>query len=283
MTQLLFRTALLIVDTLQLSGGFNVKDGLDFSFTAKKSLKPEPNTLDLKVRNLTDAHRQQIEQKATVPVRLEVGYGGDNQQIFLGEVRSGGTTVQGPSRITNIASGDSEKEIQKSRCKVNFGAQVSVDTALRAIIDTMGIGEGNLQQAVARLQARGITNLFPRGGVFYGNTWQQLQGFARSANLEISIQDGALQILDKGKALAGNAILLSSGFPNTGLIESPSVDADGTVSAKTLMNPEIRPGVLVTLQSLSVNGTFRVWECEYKGDTRGNEWTIDLTLQKPKA
>lgn len=290
MTLLYKRTASLVVDTVGIDLlADDPQSSLDFSFKAKKHLKPEPNTLDLRLYNLAPETRNKLESQARVTCRLEVGYGGDNQQIFLGEVRSCRTTVEGATRVTTFQSGDSEKEIQQARCHVTYGAQVQVDVALKNIIDTIGVGQGNLQQAVARLKARGITNLFPRGGVFYGNAWRILQGFAHSANLEISIQDGALLILDRGKAMDGKAVLLASGagpqYPglNTGLIESPTTDADGTVNCSALIVPGLIPGNQVIIDSIGVQGLFRVYDIEYNGATRGQDWKMDLTLQKLKT
>jgi hypothetical protein len=275
-SRLFGRTASLVVDTLDISL-------LDYTFKVRKSLKPEPNTMDLEVYNLNDDHRSQLEQSKAVVSRLEVGYGGNNSQIFLGEIRSCKTEIRGADRVTKLSSGDKEKAIAKNRCKATYSAQVSVDTALSNIAKVLDVQEGNLKQAVGRLQSRGIENLFPRGIALYGKTWQVVQTIARSANLEISIQDGALLILEFGAAIQGGSAISLSSDPNNGLIGEPSEDADGTVTAECLIIPEIRPGVRVELDSNTVSGDFRVWGCEYLGATRGKDWNIKLTLKKIKA
>lgn len=276
--KLFLRDSSLIVGDLDISA-------LDFDFKSVKSLKPEPNTLDLKVYNLSVDTRRKLQKAGPVTAVLNLGYLSGMSQAFLGQIRSTFTDRDGPDLVTHIASGDSEQEIQKSRCAVTFGSQVSVDAALNSIVKTLGLGNGNLAQAVARLKQRGITNLFPRGGVFYGNTWRVLQDFARSAQLEISIQDGHLQILDIGQALQGKAILLASGdgpkYPGqrTGIIGSPTIDADGTVNAVTLPIPEINPGRVVIFDTLAVQGQYRIYHCEYNGEKRGKSWYINLVAQ----
>lgn len=266
------RTSSLIVDTLDVSD-------LDFNFKAVKSLKPEPNTLELDIYNLTPEHRKFLQSKPKVPVRLEAGYvETGNAQLFLGEVRSLYTATDGPDKVTKLSCGDSEEEIQKSRCAVNYGPQVQLDTALKSMFDTLGLGRGNLDAAMSRLQSRGIENIFPKSGVFYGNTWRVIQDFARSAQLEISIQDGHIQILDLNTALQGQAINLSTD-PNTGLLGSPTIDADGTVNCVCLLIPEILPGRVVVFNSESVQGPYRIYHAEANGEKRGDSWYFNLTCQ----
>lgn len=263
------RTASLIVDNLDLSD-------LDFDFKAIKSLKAEPNTLDLTVYNLNPQHRQQLQRKPKVIARLEAGYRENNSQLFLGEIRSVYTTVDNTDKKTKLSCGDSEEEIQKSRCAVTFGAQVPIDTALRSIFDTLNLNKGNLDAAISRLKQRGISELYPKGAAFYGNSWRILQDFARSAQLEISIQDGHLLVLDLGATMQGKAVLLS---PATGLLGSPTIDADGTVNAVCLIEPNIVPGRVVVFDSESVQGSYRVYHLEANGEKRGDTWNYNLVCQ----
>lgn len=287
------RVSRLVVGELDLSN-------LDMVFKCVKTIKPEPNTLDLSIYNLQESSRDYLmgsggrfaTQKKNISsslhgkgfagdkhvCRLEVGYSqADVHQIFLGEIRSCYSMVRGPDIITTLSTGDGDKAIQTSRCAVPHGPQIPLETALRAIVTTLGVGEGNLDLAISRLKTRGITSIYPRGGVAYGSSWKELQSFARSAELEISIQDGALMILDKGKPLEGKAIRIA---PNSGLLESPSIDSDGTVTAKCFIIPQLRPGAKVAFDSLQVKGGYRILRCEWSGDTRSPDWFCTISCRK---
>lgn len=277
MGQDLFRRAWrLQVGTLDLSN-------LAMKFKVKSSLKPEPNTCDVEVYNLSDAHRSLLETTTAQVLRLEVGYGDRTHQIFLGQVRTCYTQVNGPDRITKFSSGDGEQAVLGTRIRVTYGNQIQIDTAIEQIAKVLGIGVGNLSSVAARLRAKGVTSIYPQGAALSGNAWRELTTICKSCGLEATIQDGALLILEVGKALEGSAVRLS---PSTGLIGSPTADSDKTtgvltVNCEALLIPELRPGVRVQLESLSTGrAVYRIYDAEYTGDTHGNDWYAHLGMQR---
>lgn len=280
MTRLFGRRVEVTVDTIQFST-------LDCSFRVKKTLKPQPNTCELTIYNLSEEHIAQLENlrpreaQATrgIGCRIEAGYEEGTSQIWLGDLRTVLTTREGADWVTRLESGDGEKAWKNARLHVSYGPKTDLATALRAMVRALGIGEGNLSKVVARLKQNGSA-LLPAGRAFSGPVSRQIVAFARSADLEVSIQDGALQFLDRGQALAGTAVRLASGASGdgrpTGLIGSPTVDNDGVLEAKCLMIPDIRCGGLVTIDAARVKGTYRVEEAEWAGDTDSDEWSITI-------
>lgn len=253
---------------------------LAMKFKVKSSLKPEPNTCDVEVYNLSDAHRSQLETLTAQTLKLSVGYNNRTHQIFLGQVRTCFTEVNGPDRITKFSSGDGEQAVLGTRIRVTFGNQIFIDNAIQQIAKVLGVGVGNLAPVAAKLRQKGVTSIYPQGVALSGNAWRELITICKSCGLEAAIQDGALLILEQGKALEGSAVRLAS---DSGLIGSPSADNDGTVNCQALLIPELRPGVKVQLESLSVGrAVFRVYNVEYTGDTHGNDWYAQLGLQRIK-
>lgn len=265
-------------------------------FKVTKHLKPDPNNIELKIYNLTEDHRKSLENIPERPkdvklaklvqdltahnvVRLEAGYEDGVSQIYLGEVRNAHSSQDGPDVITEVTSGDGEKDIQETRISVPLGPKTPIDTAMRAIVDALGCGEGNLSKVIGSIKLSGSAEIFPSGGVLYGSAADEMDAICRAAQLDWSIQDGKLLILDKGKALEGTALSLSS---DTGLIESPAVDAKGIVTAKTLMIPDMFPGRAVVFDAKNLKGGYRVDECIYTGDTHGKEWYIEIKCSKIK-
>jgi hypothetical protein len=248
---------------------------LDGSFKIDKTLKPAPNNCDLTVYNLSPAHRAQLEQlsakskaaAARIPCKIDAGYAAGMTQIWLGDLRTAQTTREGPDWVTRISSGDGEKS-GNARLQVSYGPKAAVSDVFRAMARAMGVSEGNLSKVASKLKIAGSA-VFPTGVTISGPCYRQLQIWAQSADLQLSIQDNALQFQDIGKALAGTALKLSA---STGMLESPTVDNEGVITVKTLMIPGIRMGSLIVVDGLTVKGQFKVEKGTVEGDTNSDAW-----------
>lgn len=248
---------------------------LDCVFHVKKSLKPEPNTCELHLYNLARPTRSVLETAERLFLRLDAGYPGSVGQIFLGEVRSAHSRPEGADIITEISTGDSEKELATSRINLSVGPNVHASYVLAQLAQALGGGLGNVSAAVAKLTAKGATFFgYGQGTAFAGNAAEELTTFCRAVDLEWSIQDGVLQILERGTPIEAQAVLLS---PSTGLIGTPSVDHKGIASATALIQPDLTPGRKVTFDSMGLSGTYRITDCEFSGDTAGSDWYVKLT------
>ena len=255
MTQLFGREARVTVGTTLLTS-------LDFAFKITKTLKPTPNSCELDIFNLHPDPISELEALAPktgkaaitgIPCKIEAGYKDAVSQLWLGDLRTVSTVFEGPDSVTHLESGDGEKAWQNARIHVAYGPKTDIHTALRAIARALGVGEGNLSKVVSQLKMAGSA-VFPAGKMVSGAARDHLVNFARSADLEVSIQDGALQFLDRGKALAEQALRLA---PETGMIGSPMVDNEGILSVKTLMIPDLKPGRLLVVEGKRVKGNFR--------------------------
>lgn len=257
------------IDTIQFSD-------LDCSFKVEKTLKPAPNNCELTVYNLTAEHRAQLAQlsatsknaTAGIACKIEAGYAGATSLIWLGDLRTAQTSREGSDWVTKVSSGDGEKGAAHARIQISYGPKTAIDVALRAMAKAMGVGEGNLAKVVSKLKIAGAA-VFPTGITISGPVYRQLQNFAQSADLTLSIQDGALQFQDIGKALAGSAIKLNSG---TGLLDGPTVDNEGVLTAKTRMIAGMRVGCVVVLDALEVKGNYLVEKLTCDGQTDGDDW-----------
>lgn len=244
---------------------------LDIDFTVTRTLSATPNKAEITVYNASPDTRAQWEsyKKGKIPVSLSVGYKDQGDlRIYLGFLRTLQSTVQGPDIVTEISSGDGE-ETKGAKISKTLPAKVPPDAVLRAIVQSLGVGRGNIEDAVRALRTRGLASLHPRGAVLFGPSAKVMSDFCASAGLEWSVQDGAVQILTKGAPLNETAVLLSAA---TGLIGSPSVDTKGTLTAQSLLIPSIVPGRIVQIDSVGVKGAFVVGQVEYAGSKSENEW-----------
>lgn len=281
MTQLFGRAVDVVVGKYRLVG-------LDCSFEITKTIRGEPNTCSLKIWNLSAAQQSSLEQVAPrrrwqtkgVPVRIEAGYGTERAVLWIGELRNVVTELEGEDRITSLDSGDGYLAIQNTRVNLSYGPMTKVDTvfaALAAKLAAAGIAVNGVDAKLFSIT--GMGKFYPHGTVLSGSVAQELTDFCRSAGLEWSIQDGVLEVLDRGQPKRGKAILLSS-EPNTGVIGSPSIDADGIVTVKTLLLPDLRVGGIVTLDCARIKGNFRVEKATWSGETGGDEWSITIQARR---
>lgn len=256
-------------------------DALDCLFRVRKTLKPEPNTCELTIWNLHEDHRNQLEglvPKGTAPATkgiacsIEAGYKDGVSLIWNGDLRTAETIYDGPDVLTVLSSGDGEKAWRHAREHIAFGPKTPVQTALLAIARSLGVAPGNLSQVVARMKIAGSA-IFPTGKVISGSVSRELVNLARSADLEVSIQDGALQFLDRGQMALSTPVLLSE---ETGMVGQPTVDNEGVLRVRTKLNPDIRVGHPIVLKSKKLNGMYRTEVAEWLCDTAGNDWYIDI-------
>lgn len=251
--------------------------GLDFTFNVKKSLKPTPNTCELKVYNLAPETRRYLETPKSLPVKLEAGYLDEGRSVlYLGEVRSAFSIHDGSEFITELSTGDSEDAVRKGRINIPVGKGMSPDQVLEQIAISLGVKQGNLPQTKQRI-AGALSDLYGKGSCVSGNAARELTALCKSAGLEWSIQDGRLQFLQRGQPNDQEALLLRS---DTGLIGPPSVDNKGVLHCVCLLVPDVFPGRKLSIESASVQGGFRITDVEYDGDTRGDQWYAKIHAER---
>ncbi len=291
MTELFSRSCSVTIGTSKFST-------LDVAFKIEKSLKAEPNTCELQVWNLSEASRAAIEEltppakagsalakkkekqhQATkgIPVKIEAGYGADMSLLWLGDLRTAVSVYEKPDWITKLDSGDGEKAWQNARVNVSYGPMTPVETVLRALVRALGVGEGNIASIAKDLKILGMGKVYTQGTVLSGYVQQQLKDFCRSADLECSVIDGNIQILDRGAALKGRALHISAA---TGMRGSPTVDVDGVLSIEMDMIPDVRPGTLLVVDAQRVKGNYRIEKATWAGDRAGADWKITCEAKR---
>lgn len=285
------RSSTITVGTRQITN-IGQQVGLRCSFEIKTTLKPsEPNTCDLKIWNLSEATRREIEQSASatniaappggppvkvVPVQIVAGYVGHTSTIFLGELRSAQTTRDGVDLVTELQTGDGDQAITKARLNASFPKGSTGTQAIQAILAAMGCGQGNLQSAPIQQALTGST-IYARGVLLRGNAMDHLRDLCASLGLEVSIQGGQAQFLTVGQPLGGQAYSLSS---DSGMVDTPSVDTKGVLTTKARIVPGLVCGGPIVMNAESVQGLFRITSLELVGDTHGDEWEARIEAKR---
>ena len=306
----LFRRAYrLIIDTIEIAGGDGVADSLDIDFKIEKTNRAEPNKAEIKIYNLNDDHRNelvrrfgsQVEKSKRKPLRveLEAGYEGEGNRglIFAGDLRNLIVKREGQDFVTTISGADGGHAFKTGRISRAFGAGTSVSTVLRACVDALGIGTGNLSEFEAAAKLTALGTQFSHGTVLSGSAERELDHLVKAAGLEWSVQNGSLQLRRKGQPVQAKAYRLAA---DTGLVGVPFPEVDATVlpnasgkpnasktaarrsglvNCKTLIIPSLAPGQKVDLDSEEFKGGYQIMEMAFQGQTFGNDWYIQSKVR----
>jgi hypothetical protein len=265
--ELFGRRAVLTVGTVQI-------DGLRIEFKIAQSDKPEPNGSEIRVYNLSETTRGQI-QDQTLPVTLEAGYGDDISQIFAGDIRKDGVSISrmGPDWVTTLKSLDGGEAYANSRIQESFAAGTKLTPVLKKLAQSAGVGLGNALKKISNGDVSGALTEFTDGVTLSGRSSKEMERMFRSSGYDYSVQDGQLQVTSIGGATDQTAILLSA---DTGLIGSPEPGAKGLTKIKSLLQPIIRPRRKVRLETELLSGFYVVRRVMHTGDTHGEPWFSEM-------
>jgi hypothetical protein len=290
------------VVTVGLPGGLGKKlEGLRTTFKIEKTLTSEPNTLELELYNLSPATIALIEMQEAV-VTLEVGYEKLSEVLYIGGIHhredtksvtphkhrnrprpngntadsttsaqplSGTTTRDAGDIITRIECSSGLQEMQTATLEETFREGTPILQVLEKAAGKLGVTLG-------QIDATKFTGALENGLTVSGFVSDIMDELVGDAEADWSIQDDALQVLGKDLTLLdGMVILASEPFGGTGLIGSPSRTDKGCIG-RSLLNPKIVPGRLLTIKSRNVNGTFKCVKVTYQGDTHGEDWYADF-------
>lgn len=269
MTQLFGRRARIVAGTKALIIGA-ADGGLRVTFDIDRSLKPEPNKAEVRIWNLAEASRKELEQSTDIPIQIEAGYS-DTSLIFLGNLRRAFSETEGQDIVTTITTGDGEKGYRGSRIQSAFPKGTDIRSAILIFAAALGIPTGNLTSLTYQFINGGTQ--FSNGAHFHGNAAFELTRLLQACGKEWSIQNGVVQVLDRDKALQAKAISLTV---NSGMIGSPSVNSKGELKVTSLLIPDVEPGRLLVIKSRHNEGTYRIEKCGYSGDTHGGDWIINI-------
>lgn len=259
----------------QLSGGFGqgtaaaTKTHIHTTRPTKKPRKPKAGVA-------------QAPQDAGVTVRLEAGYGDHIGQIFFGVLRKVSSWRKGPDWLTQISGGDAEHSITMARISQTFPKGTPVTSVVRALVKTLAVGDGGLQNTLNALSTTGILGAgttLQKALTMHGDSATELEQFMRSCGFEWSIQDGAFYAGPAGTpTFPGEGPLLT---PETGLVDEPQIDRYGNVVGKSLLNPDLLPGRVFRVESSRVSGSYLCSKTQHRGTSDGQDWFVEWVGTPP--
>ncbi|MFH0902150.1 MAG: hypothetical protein V2A73_16080 [Pseudomonadota bacterium] len=301
MTQLFGRAALLEVGPSNASGlqvDSRNDEGFRIGFDVVKTIQSETNKATVQVYNLSPSSRLRIAKGHTL--MLLAGYAETMELIYEGEVAAVETARQGANYVTTIECGDGTEAFDSQDYKHTFPSGTPVRTVILKVAEqfksampddtTAPVLFGNrpkptkasrlslrnlkrdLDVLETTLKEQGFSTVLRRQMSVAGNAKDVMNSLASMYRFDWSVQDGTFQIVAYGQAIVGEATYLTE---DTGLIGIPSLTEKGC-KLTALIQPKIRPGALITVESAAVEGLFRVEYAHFTGDTHGGQWLVEV-------
>ena len=256
--------------------------GLRVTWSSKKSTSSTPATATIKIYNPAPDSIAAMQSSKSV-VELWAGYSGLDPNGHLDPTRVGALKLVwrgnpipfgvkseyvSPNRILTVEASDGGAVSSSSFVSIAFATQTTpgqiVAEALRQTgipADTVDYPKTPVYPNGFRFQGRAI-DLFGQLASLTGNAWY--------------LRDGAL-IFAAGDTAAGEVVLISA---NTGMIGSPTPKSDGSVEVKCLLDTGARVGGLIEVQSLYVNGVYKVQTASTEGDSWEGPFDTTFTAIK---
>ncbi len=264
-------------------GNARVVKDLRVNFEITKSILSYPNVCRLTIYNPNQETLSAIQKKYTKIV-LNAGYEGDVRLLFKGEIRNVLQSRNGVDRLVTLYAGDGEKDWQNATFNRTFSENVTIQSAVSEVLKTfkdvtVGTVEG-VPQVADKLLGQSIS----------GASKDILDMFAEEYGFNWSIQDGEVIIVPEDQALDTNEAVLVTA--TTGMIGTPIVTEIGA-DVTTLLDPRLLPNKAFKIESVnsevqlgnlffrearrtSAEGTYKIQEVTFKGDSREGDWTSSV-------
>lgn len=256
-------------------GGINLHE-MKIEFNVSKGLESSQNTASISIWNLKEAHRNAV-GKELDDVVLEAGYlppegGGNVGIIFAGQMRDVEHKRDGPDIITTISCGDGDKAFRRATISKTFPAGTKVETVVEEIFKQMEA------EGLKRGEWKFPDDMppFKRPYSMCGSCAREMDRLGRSRGFYWSSQNGVMEVVP-GDGTIGGVVLIS---PQSGMVDTPTITDNG-VKVSALLNPEIRPGRRVRIESdvLEMNaegGVYRVSQCTFRGSNRDGDFIVEI-------
>ena len=239
---------------------------LRITFVIGKTSDSNANTSKIKVYNLNERSRTILEQGGDLVAILEAGYTGTGLEVlFKGEIDKSQFGRVGPDWVTTIFVKDGSTAITKTHFEKSYAGPVDLKAIAEDITRTLRNEADIIVKDLKNLSSDIVQNGFSANGL----ASRILDNIVEKQGLEWSIQNGELQIIAPDSS-DDEAIVLT---PETGLIGSPVKREDG-VEFRALLQPKVKPGGAVKIESRNLNGLFRIRQAQFKGDTHGTPWFV---------
>lgn len=240
------------------------------SFSGDKSIGGALNKLNLKVYNLKESTRLQIQKleadSTYIPIQFSVGYRGALEPLFKGNVYKAEVIREGADFYNQVECLDGGFDFLNS---FTSRTVTKKDEAIVEILQDMpNTNAGKITQQPSLVRPK----------VLVGNSVQLINDMLNEGESWF-IEDEQLYILKDDEVIRSFIPVVNA---QTGLLNTPIADPE-SITFETLMNPSLKIGGLCELQSKTapfLNGVYKTEVITYTGDSDGDDWLQQITARK---
>lgn len=258
------------------SNGIEITEDFGIEFEVEKSLEKSPNKIDIKIYNLNDQTRADLE-KVPLSVHLEAGYDGEYRHLASGDLIRGFSELKGATWETVLQVGDGQRSGAYAWVSKTYSHPTSVKQIVRDAAFQCGF------KLPAELEEMDSLNEKIDAHALYGNAQDEIAKLLAPYGVSISTQNGQLVALPDASVLANQAIVISNdswllGSPQYGTPQKPGKPA--TLKFDSMLYPELVPGKKVRLEARSIQGEFKILKVRHSGKTeQGGDWKSSVEAQ----
>jgi hypothetical protein len=273
---------------------------LRFTFQIQNAVEQTPNIAMVRVYNLSEDKVRMLTKNVDEfnTLRLQAGYEHSFGTIFQGTIKQFRKGKEGNvDTYLDIYAADGDLGYNFGVVNQTLEAGCSVADEVRSISKQMG--NTDVPQHALDV-SENMGGILPRGKVLWGLGRDRLSEVCNSGNVNWSLQQGQLTLVELDGYLPGTAVQLNS---QTGMIGQPEATDNG-IEITCLLNPLIRIGGRVQINNADINktlvtgagmtgfpsqnenqffarttddGIYKVLVAEHEGDTRGEPWFTHIT------
>lgn len=268
-------------------------DGHRISFSVRRTHRATPSTASIQIYGLAAEKRTQISevfeaaraklfaegdtvQGCIKDVRLDIGYDGKVSTLLVSDIVDIVHEEISPAGyVTTITAQDGGAPWRGSTINEMLMPGVPIDMVITVLTKAFDVAvlDADARKVLSEAMTGFSTKAVAGGYVLQGPTSQVMTDLFESMGLELSYQNGKLQLLKFMETKADVAVVLQ---PQTGLLRRPRWKRFGRVTLHCQAHPLLEPGRQVQLLDEAGApqgaGIFRVDTAESTGDTHGGSW-----------
>jgi len=260
--------------------------GLRTVFDIKKNFGTSKNDAEIQVYNVKkDTWKKMENREKEFKVYLIVGYKGLSSNdipaslLYVGDVEKMTYKRSGVNWVMTVEAKDGQKIYDDSYINKTFTPGGDIKSILIDILENAeNVQRSFVEPAIKWIkQSLEDSRKFAWNGLICsGKLLDQVDGLLNIFGASLTLENNAIEITWNDSNLTQYAILLSK---DSGLLDSP-IGKDKGVELKTLLIPYIKPGVLLKVESETINDYFVAEKIHIRGDTHGNEWSCMIEASK---
>lgn len=230
-------------------------DNIYIKFDIEKTDSDDLNNGTITFYNLSKSTRENIRKDQTIIVNA--GYENDIGAIFIGGVQNVQSYKEEADIVTHLDVLDGKVIINN---KVNKTYEPGSNN-IRVIKDLV-----KLTGLEANIITIGKTFIYSNGKTVYGDLYTELSKVVKESNSKIYIKNNIITItLQQSGKVISSIVNASTGLLNTPTRQDNDYDNVDLYLCKTLLNHDLDVDSIVTIESDSLNGSYRIHKIKHTG------------------